>query len=114
MNRSSTMRTPAVGVVPPYDEVLVTIEKPLARDEIPVVFSRDPAGIIVHSVRPTSAVVENKTGRPAFYCLVVVPRKFVHMIAIPWKDMLKKADRKSILQFVTTQLRRWFTRDLDQ
>jgi len=110
-HRSSTFRTPALGLILPGRSITVTIEKPLQAHEIPVVITRQPGAILIRNVTPTSAVVENKGVMPVFYVLIVVPRSLMRLAAVPWRDVLRFLNTKVGLATVAEKIGQLFLKE---
>jgi hypothetical protein len=100
MNHSGTMRTPAFGIVPPQDAIVVTIEKPLGDHEQPVVITRQPTHLHIARTYRTKIILQNDSDHPVPYILVVAPRRLVSLGLLPWKrffGLLQDPDNRPAL-----------------
>ena len=106
MNKSSTMRTPALGLVPPGGEVTVVIEKAITETESPIVLTRQPGMLEIRAVYPNSVVIGNRTGLPIPYVLVVVPKIALKLAMVPWQrvaEVLGSPTGRSLIMERITQ-----------
>lgn len=108
MNHSGTMRTPAFGIVPAKDAIVVTIEKPLEDHEQPVVITRQPSRLYIARTYRTKIVLQNDSDHPVGYMMIVVPQKLVALGKLPWQQLYavlqKPEGRQALLQRLMQKL----------
>ena len=108
MNHSGTMRTPAIGLVPARDAVVVTIEKPLEDTEQPVVITKQPSQLRISATYRTKIILQNDSDQAIPYLMVVVPRKLIALGQLPWQQLyavLQNPQRRdAMLQYAMQKL----------